>query len=159
MKNVTLSGFTYEGRPSKPKADFGFSQQGDLQIELIAPKNDAPSGYRDFLANGQSGEHHHGWFCEDWAGEFAAAESAGRRVLQHGNWGGVRFAYYHPAGEELFGELIEMNELSRQLFALIRREAEQWDGTRPSRSLLAAADWGMRWTAVKVQIATLLGRG
>ena len=52
-----------------------------------------------------------------------------------------------------------MNELSHRVFALIRREAEQWDGTRPSRSILAAADWGLRWTALKVQMATLLGRG
>jgi hypothetical protein len=159
MKNVTLSAFTYEGRPSKPKADFGFSQQGELQIELIAPRNDAPSGYRDFLASGRSGEHHHGWFCDDYSAAFAAAERDGRRVLQQGNWGGVRFAYYHPAADELYGELIERSELSRQLFALIRSEAERWDGTRPARSLLAAADWGMRWTAVKVQVATLLGRG
>jgi len=58
----------------------------------------------------------------------------------------------------MIGELVEMGELSHRLFALIRREAEQWDGSRPSRSLLRAADWGIRWSAVKVQVATLLGR-
>jgi hypothetical protein len=58
----------------------------------------------------------------------------------------------------MIGELIEMSDLSRNLFALIRREAAQWDGRRPSRSLLGAADWRMRWTAVKVQVGTLLGR-
>jgi hypothetical protein len=72
----------------------------------------------------------------------------------------VHFAYYDPLeGEQMIGELIEMSELSHELFALIRREAEQWDSTRPSRSLLAAADWGMRWTALKVQVGALLGRG
>ena len=79
--------------------------------------------------------------------------------LQRGRWGAVHFVYYQPRdGEEMIGELIEMGELSRRLFALIRREAEQWDGSRPSRSLLRAADWGIRWTAVKVQVGTLLGR-
>jgi hypothetical protein len=160
MRNVTLTGFTYEGRPSKPKADFGFSQQGELQIELIAPKSDAPSGYRDFLAAGHSGEHHHGWFCDDFDAELAAAAGAGRKVMQQGHWGAVRFAYHHPLdGEQLYEELIEMSPLSERVFALIRREAETWDGTRPSRSMLAAADWGLRWTAAKVQVATLLGRG
>jgi hypothetical protein len=52
-----------------------------------------------------------------------------------------------------------MSDLSRRLFALIRREAEQWgDGSRASRRLLGAADWGIRWAAVKIQVATLLGR-
>ena len=52
-----------------------------------------------------------------------------------------------------------MNELSHRVFGLIRAEAEGWDGTRPSRSLIAAAGWGLRWTALKVQVATVLGRG
>ena len=49
MRKVTLSGYRYEGRPSKPKIDVAFGQQGDLQIELIQPVNDDASDYRDFL--------------------------------------------------------------------------------------------------------------
>src|SRR5438445_5426851 len=52
MRKVTLGGYRYEGRSSKPKLDVAFSQQGDLQIELIQPVNDEPSAYRDFLAAG-----------------------------------------------------------------------------------------------------------
>ena len=159
MRKVTLSGYRYEGRPSKPKIDVAFGQQGDLQIELIQPVNDDPSAYRDFLAAGGQGAHHHGWFCDDYAAEVDAAERAGRAELQRGNWGAVHFVYYHPLGhDEMIGELIEMSDLSYGLFALIRREAEQWDGSRPSRSLLRAADWGTRWTAVKEQVGTLFGR-
>ena len=98
--------------------------------------------------------------ASDYSAEVAAAERAGRTVLQEGRWGAVHFTYYQPlAGEQRIGELIEMSALSQEIFALIRREAEQWDGTRPSRSLIAAAGWGLRWTALKVQFATLLGRG
>ena len=159
MRKVTLGGYHYEGRSSKPKLDVAFSQQGDLQIELIQPVNDEPSAYRDFLAAGGNRAHHHGWFCNDYSAEIAAAERAGRAELQRGNWGAAHFVYYHPLGhDEMIGELIEMSDLSRNLFALIRRQAAQWDGRRPSRSLLGAADWGMRWTAVKVQVGTLLGR-
>ena len=159
MRKVTLGGYRYEGRSSKPKLDVAFSQQGDLQIELIQPVNDEPSAYRDFLAAGGNGAHHHGWFCNDYSAEIDAAERAGRAELQRGNWGAAHFIYYHPLGhDEMIGELIEMSDLSRSLFALIRREAEQWDGRRPSRSLLGAADWSIRWTAVKVQVGTLLGR-
>jgi hypothetical protein len=159
MRKVTLGGYRYEGRSSKPKLDVAFSQQGDLQIELIQPVNDEPSAYRDFLAAGGNGAHHHGWFCNDYSAEIDAAERAGRAELQRGNWGAAHFIYYHPLGhDEMIGELIEMSDLSRNLFALIRREAEQWDGRRPSRSLLGVADWSIRWTAVKVQVGTLLGR-
>ncbi len=159
MRKVTLGGYRYEGRSSKPKLDVAFGQQGELQIELIQPVNDEPSAYRDFLAAGGNGAHHHGWFCDDYADEIDAAERDGRAELQRGNWGAAHFVYYHPlAHDEMIGELIEMSDLSRSLFALIRREAEQWEGRRPSRSLLGAADWGMRWTAVKVQVGTLLGR-
>jgi len=159
MRGVTLGAYRYEGRSSKPKIDAAFSQQGDLQIELIQPVNAEPSAYRDFLAAGGNGAHHQGWFCEDYAAAIAAAARAERVELQRGRWGAVHFVYYQPRdGEEMIGELIEMGELSRRLFALIRSEAEQWDGSRPSRSLLRAADWGIRWTAVKVQVGTLLGR-
>jgi len=159
MRKVTLGGYRYEGRSSKPKLDVAFSQQGDLQIELIEPVNDERSAYRDFLAAGGNGAHHHGWFCNDYSAEIDAAERDGRAELQRGNWGAAHFIYYHPlAHDEMIGELIEMSDLSRSLFALIRQEAEQWDGSRPSRSLLRAADWGMRWTAIRVQVGTLFGR-
>lgn len=157
LRSVTPGGYRYEGRSSKPKLDVAFSQQGDLQVELIEPVNDQPSAYRDFLAAGGNGAHHHGWFCDDYAAELDSAKRDGRAELQRGNAAGARFVYYHPLGHgEMIGELIEMSDLSRRLFALIRREAERWDGNRPSRSLLGAADWGIRWAAVKMQLAALV---
>jgi Glyoxalase/Bleomycin resistance protein/Dioxygenase superfamily len=135
LRNVTPGEYRYEGRSSKPKLDLAFSQQGDLQIELIQPVNEEPSAYRDFLAAGGSGAHHHGWFCDDYAAELDAAGRAGRVELQRGSAGSSHFVYYHPlAHEEMIGELIEMSDLNRRLFALVRREAETWDGSRPSRS-------------------------
>jgi hypothetical protein len=49
MRGVTLGGYVYRGRPSKPKIHVGFSQQGETQIEGIQPVNDEPSADRDFL--------------------------------------------------------------------------------------------------------------
>ena len=159
LRKIAPGNYRYEGRSSKPKLDLAFSQQGDMQIELIQPVNDAPSAYRDFLAAGGNGVHHHGWFCDDYGADLDAAERAGRVELQRGDAAGARFIYYRPlADEEMIGELIEMSDQNRRVFALIRREAEQWDGSRLSRSLIGAADWGMRWTAVRMQVATLLGR-
>jgi NADPH2:quinone reductase len=157
VRKVTPGVYRYEGRPSRLKLDIAFSQQGELQIELIQPVNDEPSAYRDFLAAGRSGAHHHGWFCNEYAADLAAAERAGRVELQRGRAGTAHFVYYQPLGEdEMIVELIEMSDLSRRLFALIGREAERWDRTRPSRSLRGA--WGIRWAAIKMQVAALLER-
>jgi hypothetical protein len=42
--------------------------------------------------------------------------------------------------------------------AVVRREGDQWDGTRPSHSLLCATDLGTRCSAAKLLVGTLLGR-
>lgn len=160
MRKVRLADYRYQGRPSRPTIDVAFSQQGERQIELIQPVDGEPSAYRDFLAAGRSGPHHHGWFCPGYAAEVAAAARAGRAELQSGRWGALHFVYYEPAaGEEMIGELIELGELGERVFGLIRREAERWDGARSSRHLLAAADWGLRWEAAKVELRARLGRG
>lgn len=160
---LTLPGVTldcsYQGRNSKPKIEVAFGQQGDLQIELIRPVNDEPSTYRDFLASGGSGPHHHGWFCQDYAAATADAARAGRVELQRGGRGASQFVYYEPRNSsEMIGELVEMDEVNHLINAVVRREADQWDGTRPSRSLLRATDWGTRRAAAKLLVATLLGR-
>ena len=159
MRGVTIGDYRHRGRPSKPKIDVAFSQQGERQIELIQPLGDEPSAYRDFLDAGGSGPHHRGWFCDDYAAQVDAARAGGRTELQRGRWGALHFVYYDPLdGEQMIGELIEMTDLSRRLFALIRSEAEKWDGKRGSRHLLAAADWSLRFAAARVQLGSLAGR-
>ena len=128
MRGITLADYRYKGRPSKPKIDVAFSQQGEMQVELIHPVNDRPSAYRDFLAAGGHGAHHHGWF---WRGLDRGRRHCGRRRrtcgAAAGQVGALHFVYYEPGeGEEMIGELIEMGELSHHLFGLIRREAERW---------------------------------
>lgn len=159
MRGTVPSGYVYEGVASKAKLDVAFSQDGDVQVELIQPVNDATSSYRDFLATGGNGLHHHGWFCDDYDGAVAAAEREGRRVLQQGSWGGMRFVYYHPAGDDqMIVELIELTGVSRRIFDLIRVEADDWDGTNPSRSMLRTAGWGLRAVAARAQVRALFSR-
>ena len=159
MRKVTLGGYRYEGRSSKPKLDVGFSQQGDLQIELIQPVNDEPSAYRDFSSSGRQWGPPPRLVLQRLCGRDRCGRTRWPRRAAARKLGAAHFIYYHPLShDEMIGELIEMSDLSRNRFALIRSEAEQWDGRRPSRSLLGAADWGIRWTAVKVQVGTLLGR-
>lgn len=159
LHDAAIGDHVYRGSPSKPKVSAAFGQNGDLQIELIQPVNDDPSSYGDFLAQGRSGLQHVGWFCEDYEGALAAAAKEGRRELEHGEFAGVRFCYYEPgAGNGVISELIELNDVSREMFALIRQEAEQWDGTEPQRSLVREAGWGLRWDAAKGELSHLFGR-
>jgi hypothetical protein len=67
---LTLPGVTLECsyRAASPNRRSGrIRPAGRPPIELIQPPNDEPSNYRDFLAAGGNGPHHHGWFCQDYA--------------------------------------------------------------------------------------------
>ena len=159
MHNATIGDHVYRGHPSKPKLDIGFGQNGDLMIELIQQVNDEPSSYRDFLDQGRSGMQHMGWFCEDYEGALAAAAQRHLAELERGEWGGGHFTCFEPAaGNGVITELIELNDLTRKLFGLVRQEADNWDGTEPVRSLVSESGWGLRWAAVKGEVSHLLGR-
>ena len=43
---VPLDSFTYRGEPSDLKMSIALSYSGDMQFELIQPRNDAPLGYQ-----------------------------------------------------------------------------------------------------------------
>jgi hypothetical protein len=51
---------------------------------------------------------------------------------------------------------VQLTELSREVFDLVRQEAADWDGQDPVRSLMGQAGWGMRWDAVKAALADKL---
>lgn len=79
----------------------------DLQIELIQPRNDAPSMYKEFLDAGHEG--------------------------QIGGEDG-RFAYFDTQSHP--GSVIEISDISGmkgRTFAHIRDAAKGWDGTDPIR--------------------------
>jgi hypothetical protein len=101
------------------------------------------------------GIHHLGWFCQDYQAAVAAAAAEGRIELRHGEWSGVHFVYHEPAGGTgVITELIELTEVSRQVFDLVRREAASWDGKDPVRSLVGQAGWGLRRLRSKASCPT-----
>lgn len=166
LGGAMLKGYEYLGKSSRPQIDVAFSQVGKVQLELIQPVDDEASAYRDFLASGRSGLQHVGWFVEDFA-VVAAAADATTSVIQRGSWSGVHFTYYGfeqpPAPPRLelasdkgengaaeavrdvasgwdgkIGELIELNQTSRETFAAVADAAAGWDGrSRPVRHLLS----------------------
>lgn len=136
IERVKMDWFTYRGEPSNAEVSIALANTGDLQIELIQQRNDAPSMYRDFLEAGREGLQHMSYWTRDYQADFERFLALGFRVGQEGQIGGPegRFAYFetetHP------GTIIEVSDISGSkgaFFEKIRSEAAKWDGERPVR--------------------------
>src|SRR5689334_12185843 len=57
----------YRGRRTSVKMSLAFSYVNDVQIELITASSLDPSPWTDFLAGGQEGLHHMGFWPENYA--------------------------------------------------------------------------------------------
>jgi hypothetical protein len=77
LPDVDVPSVTYRGKPASVSMSAALTQAGDIQIELICPKDDRPSCFRDLFAPGQSGMHHTAMFPDDWPAAVAAYEAAG----------------------------------------------------------------------------------
>ncbi|MEV0247619.1 VOC family protein [Nocardia sp. NPDC050712] len=112
------------------------ANSGDLQIELIQQRNDAPSLYREFLDSGREGLQHIAYWTDDFQGLYDKALGLGYEVGHEGCIGGPqgRFAYFDT--EKSFGHIIEISDTSGpkgQFFQYIREVAATWDGSDPIR--------------------------
>jgi len=136
LPHLTQSGTHYRGEPSDPTVSMAFANSGDLQIELIAPEDDVPSVYREFLDAGHEGLHHHAWWAEDFAAVERAALSAGWTLAQRGNVNGMAdFAYFEVTPAVPLVEVMELTDATRWLESTVRDAAVDWDGTDPVRPL------------------------
>jgi hypothetical protein len=108
---------------------------GNLQIELIRQRNDAPSIYTDFPAREAGGLQHMGVITESVSRDLIRLKDAGIEAVQYGiTTGGLRFAYVstnqHPGG---MIELIESNPRMLKFFSKMQAAAQEWDGSEPVR--------------------------
>ena len=77
LPDVQVPSVTYRGRPASVSMSAALTQAGDVQIELVAPRGDEPSCFRDLFAPGRSGLHHTAMFPDDWPSAVEAYEAAG----------------------------------------------------------------------------------
>jgi catechol 2,3-dioxygenase-like lactoylglutathione lyase family enzyme len=138
FERAPIIGFRFHEEPSALEVSIALANSGDLQIELIQQRNDAPSMYRDFFAAGREGLQHVAFWTEDFDRALGAAVAGGHRVAQSGQSGGAdgRFVYF--AAEAHPGTVIELSEISGgkgRFFAHIRAQAESWDGSDPIRAM------------------------
>lgn len=138
IDNVETDFFRYRGRDSDMKMSVAIANSGDMQLELIQPRNDAPSVYKDFLDSGRQGAQHIAYWSTNYQELYDAALVAGYTVVQEGSIGGEqgRFAYLDTEFDQ--GTVIEISDISGpkgQMFAYVRDVAANWDGTEPIRVL------------------------
>jgi len=85
----------YLGKPSNPTVIIALAQVGGVQIELIQPKDQQASAYKDFLAAGNYGLEHCGYLVDppDYDKAVAQALASGSKMQEKASFNGSHFAY------------------------------------------------------------------
>jgi catechol 2,3-dioxygenase-like lactoylglutathione lyase family enzyme len=134
---VPIRNYHYRGQRHEPHNSVALANAGALQIELLQPRNDVPSMYRDFLRAGHQGVQHVAYWTEQFDADLARAQAAGFTVCMGGEVGdNGRFVYFEDRSG-LPGTTIELSEVAGpkgRLFKLIRDAAVGWDGRDPVRA-------------------------
>lgn len=138
VDRVKTDYFRHRGADSPVEMSIALANSGDLQIELIQQRNDAPSMYKEFLDSGREGLQHMAYWTKEYQAVYDRALSLGYKVGHEGQIGGPlgRFAYFdtelHP------GTVVEISDISGgkgKFFEHIKRAALDWDGTDPVREV------------------------
>ena len=140
IDRVPLATFAYKGQPSALEMSIALTFSGGAQVELIQPRNDAPSMYKDFLDAGQEGLQHIAYWPEDYEAAKAQAVAQGLKVGQEGNIAGRGdFIYYQSEGHHgTCIEFAEYNAYRKYQFTEMERICRAWDGGDPIRTILPA---------------------
>ena len=141
VADFRLGNQVFRGEATDCTCRVGLSFQGDLQVEIIEPTNDAPSPYLDVLDRAtvvpSAGLFHH--FLVD----TADYEGTCRRLLDGGALQGMRATLsdgrrmtYIDAIATIgsYVEVIEGGSASAAVWARMREECAEWDGADPIRS-------------------------
>ena len=88
----------YHGQPSAAQAKLAFITLDNLQIELIEPKGDAPSDWREFLERKGEGVHHVAFAVKGLGEGYLENDAkAGYPTVQHGGWETGEYGYMDTA--------------------------------------------------------------
>jgi len=136
IEHVQMDSFTFRGNPSDIDVSIALGNSGDLQVELICQRNDAPSTYLEFLKAHGPGMQHMSYWTHTYQVDYDRMLARGMTIGQEGQIGGPqgRFAYFDT--ETHGGTVLELSDISGakgEFFEHIRREADGWDGTKPIR--------------------------
>jgi catechol 2,3-dioxygenase-like lactoylglutathione lyase family enzyme len=136
IEGIHLEGMKYRGAPTEAVFDLALAYWGDMQIELIRPRDDHPSIYSGEYADVGDGLHHVCILVDDIADAYAACEKHGAEIVIEGSLNGSKVIYFDPGGGP--GSLVEVLQQSAEspdLFSMIKAAGEDWDGSEPLRKL------------------------
>lgn len=137
--DVGTTEFRYYGKDSPaPALSIALANSGDLQLELIQQRDDAPSLYRDTLRQAGEAAQHVAYWTLDRYDEYAATLLSQGYLEGHGGRMGTRgrFGYFvHPALPSAMIELSELTGGKDEHFRRVRAASQDWDGRDPIRTL------------------------
>lgn len=136
LPEVELAGGSYRGAPSSPKFTMALGYWGEMQIELIKPISTGPSIYSDEYGV-RDQLHHLCILVDDIRDVRAACAAHGADILFEGPVGDSGAVIYADTGggAGMVLEFLQPMPGSRELFAMMRDAAKNWDGSDPIRSL------------------------
>lgn len=136
IENIHLEGMKYRGAPTAAAFDLALAYWGDMQIELIRPRDDHPSIYRGAYGSTGSGLHHVCILVDDLAAARAVCEAEGAEVVIEGRFGTSEVIYVDPGtGPGTLVEILQQAKDGPDLFAIIKAASIGWDGSEPLRKL------------------------
>ena len=114
-EHLPVEEFSYRGTPSTIDMTIALSQQGTLQLELIAQHDEQPSVYRDFLElnGGRGGLHHLAFWPEDMDAATAKGHELGWELGMQGRVGPAGWFKYFLT-EDHGGTVMELASVRRQ---------------------------------------------
>src|SRR5258705_10291063 len=80
IDKVKTDYFRHRGQDSAMEMSVALANSGDLQIELIQQRNDAPSMYKEFLDSGREGLQHMSYWTRAYQALYDRALSLGYKV-------------------------------------------------------------------------------
>lgn len=131
----TMEGFQYRGGEGNLQMRIAWGQGKEGQIELIEVQSKEPNVYHDLVPANKAGFHHIGIWSDDYfADKSLLIEQGFEVVMDMGvNTNICYFDTSESSGSML--ELIERNDGIVGLFGMITQAAEDWDGTKPARTM------------------------
>ncbi len=132
----------YDGEPIMAEMRAGFAYCGDQQIEVISPAGDAPSIYKDYLAQHPEGglQHLAYWVDDvDEALDDLHVNGARYKVWQRYGQPPAYQAHAYIDSEDAPGVMIQLmarSDFYNMYFGIMKDAADNWDGvTDPVRAL------------------------
>jgi hypothetical protein len=123
----------YRGHAVEAEVSLALGNSGGVQIELIAPRGEAPSVFRE----GKGGVHHLAYLARDFDGESQRLAALGHPVAWALTIPGICRVNYHDTLAVLghFIEIWESTEAMRGLLEMVEAAARGWDGRDPIRRI------------------------